>query len=170
TRSCWRSWPRTGTSTGPPPSASRCSGCASSRKPRAAAARPGAEAVPGTASAAVAVILLLRSVLAVAAAGAGLVALALAGRALAPRPRRPPGGTPRLAWALAWLALACVAAGVAAAWLAPAAPRSHALAFLGVLLAVLAAGLWQSGGWPAWFMAGVLLAPLLAAAVVLARR
>jgi len=118
----------------------------------------------------VAVILLLRSVLAFCAASAVLVALNLAGGALAPLAGLPPGGTPRLAWDLAWLALACVAAGVAAAWLAPAAPRSHALAFLGVLLAVLAAGLWQSGGWPAWFMAGVLLAPLLATAVVLARR
>ncbi len=91
---------------------------------------------------------------------ATLPAVNLAGSALATAAGMAAGGGPRLAWDLAWLVLSLAAGAGLSAWMAPRAPRWHALGLLAGFQALAIAGVVRMGeDWPLWFRAAVVLAP-----------
>jgi hypothetical protein len=106
----------------------------------------------------------LRSLLSMVAAWVAFWLGTMAGGELAALANLPPGGGPRLAWDLAWVALG----GALAAWcvvaIAPCARRLHVLAFFAMLLAIAVLAVARLGSdWPWWFDAGALAVPLLSA-------
>jgi len=103
--------------------------------------------------------LVLISLLALILAAVAFLALNWSGGELAARLRLPPGGTPRLAWDLAWtVAAAALALWIVARW-APVAARAQAAL---TWLALAAMAVWAvanlGGEFPLWFDAGLLSA------------
>lgn len=105
----------------------------------------------------------LRSLLALALAGAAFVLANAVGGELGDRLSLS-GDATRLAWDLAWVFVAGIAAAWLVARLAPCAPGQHVLAWCVLLLGVAAYAVLRIGdGWPWWFDAGLLAgAPLQA--------
>lgn len=117
------------------------------------------------------VITLLRSLLAMIAALAVLVAGIWLSGEIASWLGLPAGGEARLAWDLGGTVIPATFAFVAAARLAPGAPRWHVLALLVLLMAAATWGVWMMGAdYPFWFGAGLLLALPLTAWLATRRR
>jgi hypothetical protein len=100
----------------------------------------------------------LRALLAVLAGLAAMSAIHLAGSGLATASGFPAGGPSRLGWDLLWVVLSGIAGAWVVVWLAPCAPRRHALGFFLLVLLMDGYAVAELGAdFPLWFSAGLLL-------------